>query len=285
MSSEQVKARHRLAWGLDVASYVRHAAPELGAVAEKLIEIADPAWGASALDLGCGPGTATLPLARRVGPNGGIVGVDLAAPMVAWAERAAAKEGLAHARFAVGDLEDLGEFADASFDLVISNFGVIFAPDPERAAREMARAVRPGGRAALSAWLESDVTREYYDLVYQHIPRHPAPHDPYDWGVPARAVAWLGSAFAGIETRPLAVPFEAESVGAAWAVLNRSTGRVAAGYATLPADARHAFDDAMYRYFERFLRDDGSVFWPREALLVRGRRPVPRSGAAGEIFI
>jgi SAM-dependent methyltransferase len=178
-----------------------------------------------------------------------------------------------------------GHQPDGAFDVAISNFGVIFAPDPERAVREMARAVRPGGRAALTAWLESDVTREYYDLVYQHVPRHPAPHDPYDWGIPARAAAWLGREFVGIETRPLAVPFEAASVTDAWGILNRSTGRVAAGYATLSPEAKGAFDDAMFRYFDRFRRDDGTVFWPREALLVRGRRPVPRSGAAGEIFI
>lgn len=268
------------AWSTVAREYARSILPGFRPAARALCQFARIDAGDRVLDVACGPGTAAIE-ARALGAAQ-VTGVDYAAGMLAVARELTA--GQTGFTFLEGNALEL-PVADESFDVAISNFGVIFAPDPERAAREMARAVRPGGRAALTAWLESDVTREYYDLVYQHIPRHPAPHDPYDWGVPARAVAWLGSAFAGIETHPLAVPFEAESVGAAWAILNRSTGRVAAGYATLPADARRAFDDAMHRYFERFRRENGTVFWPREALLVRGRRPVSRSGAAGEIFI
>ena len=59
----------------------------------------------------------------------------------------------------------------------------------------------------------------------------------------------------------------------------------AAGYALLAAPARREFDTAMQQYFEQFRREDGGVHWPRQALLIRGRRPVPRAGGAGEIFI
>ena len=95
----------------------------------------------------------------------------------------------------------------------------------------------------------------------------------------------MGTAFTGIETRPLAVPMEAESSAAIWEVLSHATGRVAAGYALLAAPARRQFDDAMRDYFEQFRREDGTVLWPRQALLIRGRRPVPRAGGPGEIFI
>ena len=269
-----------VAWSTVAREYARSILPGFRPAARALCEFARIDAGDRVLDVACGPGTAAIE-ARALGA-GEVTGVDYAAGMLAVARELTA--GQTGFTFLEGNALEL-PVADESFDVAISNFGVIFAPDPERAARELARAARPGGRAALTAWLESDVTREYYDLVYRHIPRHPAPHDPYDWGVPARAVAWLGSAFTGIETRPLPVPFEAESVATAWAILNRSTGRVAAGYAALPVDARQAFDDDMHRYFERFRRDDGTVYWPREALLVRGRRPVPRSGAAGEIFV
>ena len=269
-----------VAWSTVAREYARSIVPGFRPAARALCEFARIDAGDHVLDVACGPGTAAIE-ARALGA-GEVTGVDYAAGMLAVArELTAGEPGFT---FLEGNALEL-PVADESFNVAISNFGVIFAPDPERAVRELARALRPGGRAALTAWLESDVTREYYDLVYRHIPRHPAPHDPYDWGVPARAVAWLGSVFTGIETRPLPVPFEAESVTTAWAILNRSTGRVAAGYATLPPDGRQAFDQDMHRYFERFRREDGTVFWPREALLVRGRRPVPRSGAPGEIFI
>jgi SAM-dependent methyltransferase len=268
------------AWSTVAREYARSILPGFRPAARALCEFAGISAGDRVLDIACGPGTAAME-ARALGATE-VTGVDYAEGMLAVARELTA--GQTGFTFLEGNALDL-PVPDGAFDVAISNFGVIFAPDPERAVREMARAVRPGGRAALTAWLESDVTREYYDLVYQHVPRHPAPHDPYDWGVPARAVAWLGREFTGIQTRPLAVPFEAESVGGAWEILNRSTGRVAAGYATLSPEARRAFDEAMFGYFERFRRDDGTVFWPREALLVRGRRPVPRSGAAGEIFI
>jgi SAM-dependent methyltransferase len=268
------------AWSTVAREYAKSILPGFRPAARALCEFARIGEGDRVLDVACGPGTASIE-ARALGAAE-VTGVDYATGMIAVARELTA--GQSGFTFLEGNALDL-PVPDAAFDVAISNFGVIFAPDPVHAAREMARAVRPGGRAALTAWLESDVTREYYELVYQHIPRHPAPHDPYDWGVPARAVAWLGSGFTAIETGPLAVPFDAESVAAAWSILNRSTGRVAAGYATLSPDARRAFDDDMHRYFARFRRDDGTVHWPREALLVRGRRPVPRSGTAGEIFI
>ena len=138
---------------------------------------------------------------------------------------------------------------------------------------------------AMLAWLQNGSTRDYYDLVYRHVPRHPAPHDPYDWGIAERAVAWLSAAFMNVETRPLDVPFHAPSVEAIWSILSTSTGRVAAEYRGLDAPARATFDAAMHEYFAQFQTPDGAVHWPREALLLRGRKPVPRAGTPGEIFI
>ena len=269
-----------LAWSAVAREYAAHVAPGFRPAARALCTFVDIESGDRVLDVACGPGTAALE-ARALGA-GEVTGVDYAPGMLAVARELAA--GLGGMVFLEGSALQL-PVPDASFDVALSSFGVIFAPDPPRAVAEMGRAVRPGGRAGLLAWLQNDVTEEYYDLVYRHLPRHPSPHDPYDWGIPERAVAWFGTAFTAIRTRPIAVPFDAESPSAAWDVLSRSTGRVAAGYRELAAPARDAFDREMRAYFERFRREDGSVHWPRQALLMRGRRPGTRASGPTELFI
>jgi SAM-dependent methyltransferase len=180
---EAVKARHRLTWGLDVDAYVKHTASEIGPVAERIVQIADPPWNGSVLDLGCGPGTATLPAAKRVGPGGRVVGIDLAPPMVAWAERAAEKLTITNATFQVGDAEDLSGFADGSFDRVISNFGVIFAPSPERAVAEAARVLVPGGSFVMSVWIPVGIVKETFDIMSSIAPPPtPGIFPPESWG-------------------------------------------------------------------------------------------------------
>jgi SAM-dependent methyltransferase len=203
---EAVKARHRLTWGLDVEAYVKHTASEIGPVAERIVQIADPPWNGSVLDLGCGPGTATLPAAKRVGPGGRVVGIDLAPPMVAWAERAAEKLTITNATFQVGDAEDLSAFADGSFDRVISNFGVIFAPSPERAVAEAARVLVPGGSFVMSVWIPVGIVKETFDLMSSIAPPPtPGISPPESWGERGVAEARLAKAFERVELTPLTV--------------------------------------------------------------------------------
>jgi SAM-dependent methyltransferase len=269
-----------VAWSSVAREYARSIVPGFRPAARALGEFAGIAAGDRVLDVACGPGTAAIE-ARALGA-GAITGVDYAAGMLGMARELT--HGQPDFTFIEGNALAL-PVPDAAFDVAISNFGAIFAPDPLRAVAELARALRPGGHAALSAWLHDDVTAAYYDLVYRHLERQPSPHDPYAWGIPAQAASWMGTAFTGIETRPLAVPMEADSPAAIWEVLSHATGRVTAGYALLAPPARREFDADMRHYFEQFRREDGRVHWPRQALLIRGRRPVPRAGGAGEIFI
>ncbi len=268
------------AWSSVARAYARSILPGFRPAARTLGEFAGITAGDRVLDVACGPGTAALE-ARALGA-GAITGVDYAAGMLEVARELT--RGQPDFAFIEGSALEL-PLPDAAFDVALSNFGVIFAPDPLRAVSELARVLRPGGHVALSAWLHDDVTSSYYDLVYRHLERPPSRHDPYAWGIPAQAAAWLGTAFVTIESRPLSVPMEAESPAAIWEVLTQSTGRVAAGYALLEASARRAFDAEMVQYFAQFRREDGSVLWPRLALLIRGRRQVPRGGDAGEVFI
>ena len=107
------------------------------------------------LDLGCGDGTTALPLAQR---GADVLGVDIAANLVAAGTARAARAGLANLHFQEGDAADLEDLDDDRFDLVVSMFGAMFAPRPFDVASEMLRVTRPGGRIVMGNWIAGDPT-------------------------------------------------------------------------------------------------------------------------------
>ncbi len=163
-------------------------------------------------------------------------------------------------------------FPPAVFAVVTSSFGLIFAPDPATAVAEAARVLRPRGRFGMLAWPPDGSIGEYQRVAFRHLRIPASEHDPFQWGVPVRARRWLSTRFGKIEVVPLDVPFEAESPADAWQVLSTATGRVAAAYAELDGAGRARLDAEMIRFFERFRRADGPVFWPRQALALTAQR-------------
>jgi SAM-dependent methyltransferase len=107
--------------------------------------------GESVLDVGCGCGATTLDVARRVGPRGLVVGLDISAPMLARAEERASLERLVRVRFDRADAQT-ASLGAARYDAVVSRFGVMFFDDPVAAFSNMERALRAGGRLAFVCW-------------------------------------------------------------------------------------------------------------------------------------
>jgi ubiquinone/menaquinone biosynthesis C-methylase UbiE len=116
---------------------------------QRVLELLRPKPGIRVLDLACGPGTLTKPLAASVMPGGEVVGIDLAEGMIALARAAA----IPNARFEVMDIEEL-DFPDASFDAVACGHGLQFAPDLPRGLGEACRVLKPGARFAASVPVE-----------------------------------------------------------------------------------------------------------------------------------
>ena len=117
----------------------------------RVLERARPRVGEAVLDVGCGCADTSLELARRVGAAGEVLGVDVSGPMLARARERAAGAGLDHVRFLQADAQT-ADLPRDHFDLVFSRFGVMFFEDPVAAFRNLAGALRPGGRLAFVCW-------------------------------------------------------------------------------------------------------------------------------------
>jgi SAM-dependent methyltransferase len=139
--------------------------------------------GMDVLDLGCGDGTTALP-AARLGAN--VLGVDIARNLVAAGNKRIQEEGLTNIRIQEGDATHLEGIDDASFDLVVSIFGAMFAPKPFDVAKEMVRVTRPGGRIVMGNWIPGDPTLVAQILKISAAYTPPPPEgfiSPVLWGI------------------------------------------------------------------------------------------------------
>src|SRR3569623_2627370 len=130
-------------------------AASMRASGEALVDSLGITRGMKVLALGCGDGTTALPAART---GAAVLGVDIARNLVDAGNRRAQAAGLQSCRFREGDACDLQGIEDHGFDLVLSNFGAMFAPRPFDVAKAMVRVTRPGGRVVMGNWIPNDPT-------------------------------------------------------------------------------------------------------------------------------
>ena len=152
----------------------------LAPVSDILIDRATPRAGERIVDVGCGCGATTIAFAQKVGPTGHVYGIDVSAPMLARA-RQIAPEGML-VDFALADAT-VYPFASASFDLMVSRFGVMFFAEPAVSFFNMRRALRPSGRLAFVCWREprdNPWLMLPLQAAYQYVPKLPqlGPEDP-----------------------------------------------------------------------------------------------------------
>lgn len=150
---------------------------------EELVATLGIGPGVAMLDLGCGDGTTALPAART---GADVLGVDIAANLVAAGRARAEAAGLANLRFEEGDASDLIGLPARRFDLVLSMFGAMFAPRPLYVAREMVRVTRLGGRIVMGNWIPGDPTLVAQILKISAAYTPPPPEgfvSPVTWGV------------------------------------------------------------------------------------------------------
>jgi len=150
-SSDDAKARSTAAYDAASDSYDDPANVFWSRFGTATVERLGLRPGARVLDVCCGSGASAIPAAERVGPQGFVLGIDLAEKMLDLARAKAARRRLRHLEFRTCDLLDLGR-GRPEFDAVVCVFGVFFVPDMPAAVRALWHVVRPGGQLAITTW-------------------------------------------------------------------------------------------------------------------------------------
>ncbi|HUP72790.1 MAG TPA: class I SAM-dependent methyltransferase [Acidimicrobiales bacterium] len=173
-----IKSRQQATWASGNYAVI---GTTLQIVGESLCEAVDVAAGSRVLDVAAGNGNAALAAARR---GCAVTATDYVPELLDGARRRADAEGLAM-DIRVADAENL-PFDDSSFDAVLSTFGVMFVPDPPRAAAELVRVCRPGGSIGLANWTPEGFIGRMFKIVGQHVPPPAGVPSPLAWGTDGR---------------------------------------------------------------------------------------------------
>ena len=233
-------------------------AERLSPIHDALLERLAPSAGETFLDVATGTGAVAIRAARA---GAEVTACDLSPGMIAKARAEAGAEKIA---FDVADARSL-PYGEASFDLVASAFGVIFAPQPESAAAELARVCKPGGRLGLTAWVPDEEVA--------------AACEPFTNGAPSPTDAWgevnslerlLGDSF-GLEVERHTWWATGRNGAEVWQFFSTSAPPLKALLDSLPEERRPALRNAFVDLYERY-RDSEGVRYPNDYLLVVGTR-------------
>ncbi|MGH7653777.1 MAG: class I SAM-dependent methyltransferase [Gemmatimonadaceae bacterium] len=251
MSSDpfvQFKAVQRDGWGLFAPVEMLTTT-----AAGHLVNYAGVRAGAKVLDVACGTGVVAI-TAARIGAV--VSGLDLSPVLLERAKHNATLSELP-IEFTEGDAEALPH-ADATFDVVLSQFGHMFAPRPDVAVKEMLRVLKPGGRIAFSTWPPELFTGHMFTLVAKYMPSPPAdapkPAPPAAWGEPSVVRERLGNAVTSVEFMREEMRAPMMSVRHSRHFFETTVGPIAKLIAVAPPEKvsqfRAEFEQAMADYFD-----------------------------------
>jgi ubiquinone/menaquinone biosynthesis C-methylase UbiE len=253
-----LKARQQAAWSSGDYALI---GTTLQIVGEELCEALDVRSGQKVLDVAAGNGNASLAAARRWC---NVVSTDYVLALLDRARERAAAERL-DIDFREADAEAL-PFADDSFDMVVSTFGVMFTPDQDRAAAEMVRVCKRGGKIGLANWTPEGFIGQVFKTIGKHVPPMPGGKSPALWGTRARIEELFGSD-AMISAAQRNFVFRYRSPAHWLEVFKTYYGPVLKTFAALQPEAQAALQRDLLALIERFNRSgDASMVVPSEYL-------------------
>lgn len=263
MAFTELKARQSVMWGNGSYERITNTIRDIHTL---VVERLDPRAHEKVLDAATGTGAVAILAAAR---GADVVGMDLAPVLIETARARAAEEGVT-LRFEVGDAEAMG-YDDASFDVVTSTCGVMFAPDHEDVARELGRVTRPGGRIALANWTpEGGVGQQFAMMAPFAPPPPPGAGSPVAWGREEHVRGLLDSDFElafELHNSPLRV----ETPEAHWELFSTSFGPTKTTAEGLDPERRDELRRTWLAFFEKH-REGNEVVHHREYLLTLGTR-------------
>lgn len=260
-----VKAKQQATWSSGDYSVV---GTTLQITGEALCEAVDLRSGERVLDVACGNGNAALAAARRFAR---VTGVDYVPALLARAGSRATADGLP-IELREGDAEAL-PFPEGAFDVVLSTFGVMFAPDQERAARELVRVCRHGGRIGLASWTPDGFIGQVFRVLGAHVPPPPGLRGPSQWGTEERLAELFAGEAREVRTARRAFTFRYRSA-AHWVEVFRTWyGPIHRAFGSLAPDAQAALASDLESLIQRLnVARDGTMVVPSpylESVIVR----------------
>jgi SAM-dependent methyltransferase len=256
---DAIKMRQHAAWTSGDYAVV---GTTLQIVGERLCEAVDVRAGQQVLDVAAGNGNAALAAARRFCD---VVAVDFVPSLLGGASERAAAERLP-VMTRVADAEAL-PFDDGQFDAVLSTFGVMFTPDQERAAAELIRVCRPGGKIGLANWTPAGFIGQVFGTIGRHVPPPAGAPSPALWGTPARLAELFGTRVSFIRAEPRHFVFRYRSPDHFVDVFRSFYGPMLKAFSALAPAGREALSRDLHALIARFNRSgDDTVVVPAEYL-------------------
>jgi ubiquinone/menaquinone biosynthesis C-methylase UbiE len=254
-----LKTRQQAMWASGDFSVI---GTTLQIVGESLCEAVDVEAGARVLDVACGNGNAALAAARR---GASVTGLDFVPELVRRAGERARAEQLAM-ELVVGDAERL-PFEEGDFEVALSSFGVMFTADHEKAARELLRVVRPGGRIGLANWSVEGFVGQLLRTVGKHVPPPAGAPSPLAWASETRLRQLFGQA-RSIRAESKQFVFRYQSVEHFIEVFRRFYGPTYKAFGALDAAGQARLAEDIAALSVRFNRRSTSFVVPAEYLEV-----------------
>ena len=256
-----LKSRQQGAWSSGDYAVV---GTTLQIVGEELCEMLDLRAGQKVLDVAAGNGNVSLAAARRWCD---VIASDYVPALLDRARERAEAERLA-IEFREADAEEL-PFEDASFDVVVSTFGVMFTPDQEAAATELLRVCKPGGKIGLANWTPDGFIGQLFKTIGKHMPPPPGARSPALWGTHARIAELFEPHAASIEATQRDFAFRYRSPAHWIEVFKSFYGPLLKTFAALAPAAQAALQRDLMELIARFNRaTDGTMVVPSEYLEV-----------------
>jgi ubiquinone/menaquinone biosynthesis C-methylase UbiE len=255
-----IKGHQQVAWGSGDYAII---GTTLQIVGETLCEAVDLRSGQRVLDVAAGNGNATLAAARRFAD---VVSTDYVGALLERGRERAEAERLT-VTFREADAEAL-PFADASFDAVLSTFGVMFTPDQAQAAHELTRVCRPGGKIGMANWTPESFIGRLFKTIGKYVPPAPGVKSPALWGTKAHLDSLFGSkATVAAESRNFVFRYKSPSH---WTGIFRTYyGPVVKAFAAIDPEARTGLEADLQALLDEFnVAEDGTLVVPSEYLEV-----------------
>ena len=247
-----------------------NAAQQIAEVGETTAERAKIGPGDSVLDVACGAGNATIPAAKSAGKT---TGLDITPELMEAGKRAAADAGV-EIEWIEGDAQDL-PFDDASFDVVLSVFGCMFAPDHRKTAAELVRVLNPGGRMVVAAWRPEGNVGRMFGTIASYMPPPPEGFEPPPlWGTEQHIEEIFDGLPIELELEPTTVTFTSDSSDQFFAEFERDLPPIVMAKKGLEPEGKWEplRNDLKQLYDESNEADDGSFRAPQEYMLIKGTK-------------